>query len=297
MQTEELMHQVKRLELATKRRSGNLLAGRYQSAFKGQGIEFAEVREYEPGDDVRSIDWNVTARAGKPFIKRFVEERQLTVVLAVDTSASGLFGSTGRSKSRALTEAAAAITLAAERNGDRTGLVLFSDEIGLVLPPARGPRHQLRLFRELLAAEPSGAGRAMPEALEDIRRVARRHALVFLLSDFTPPPGRHLDELHVPLSMLSRRCDAVCVRVTDPLERDLPPVGLIEVNDPETGRRAVLDTSSKRTRRHVRERFDAEAAAVRTLCRRAGADLIESATDRDVIDDLVRLFRKREQRR
>lgn len=297
MRTEELMHEVKRLELATKRRSGNLLAGRYHSAFKGRGIEFAEVREYEPGDDVRDIDWNVTARAGKPFIKRFVEERQLTVVLAVDTSASGLFGSSGRSKSRAINEAAAAVALAAERNGDRTGLLLFSDEIGLVLPPARGPRHQLRLFRELLASEPRGAGRAMPEALEDIRRVAPRHALVFVLSDFAPPPGTDLESLQLPLSMLARRCDTVCVRVTDPLERDLPPVGLVEFTDPETGARSTIDTGSRRLRRKVRERFDRDTAAVRTLFRRSGAELVETATDRDVVDDLVRLFRRRGERR
>jgi uncharacterized protein (DUF58 family) len=152
-------------------------------------------------------------------------------------------------------------------------------------------------LRELLAAEPKGAGRAMPIAMEDIRRVAPRHALVFLLSDFTPAPNADLADLHLPLSMLARRCDTVCLRVTDPLERDLPPVGLVEVTDPETGRRRTIDTTSKRLRRQLRERFDADSAAVRTLCRRAGAELVETATDHDVIDDLARLFRKREERR
>ncbi len=297
MRTEELMTQVRRLDLATKRRSGELLAGRYHSAFKGQGIEFAEVREYEPGDDIRSIDWNVTARTGKPFIKRFVEERLLTVHIAVDTSASALFGSTGRSKARTIAEAAAAITLAAERNGDRSALTLFSDDIHLVLPPGRGPRHQLRLLRELLSTAPAGTGSAMPHALEDLRRTTRRHSLVFLFSDFTPAPGQTLADLFLPLSMLARRCDLVAFRVADPLERDLPPVGLIELTDPETGRRVLFDTSSRRARKQLRDRFDRHAAELKDLCRRAGADLVESATDHDTIDDLARLFHKREQRR
>lgn len=293
----ELFQKIRRLEIRTKGMVDSVFGGEYHSAFKGRGIEFAEVRPYQIGDDIRSIDWNVTARAGKPFIKRYVEERQLTLVLAVDTSASGLFGSTGRSKATTIAETAAALTLAADRTGDRVALVLFSDDIDLVLPAGRGPRHQHRLLREVLNAEPKGAGLAMPEALEDIRRVARRHSLVFLLSDFTPGPGGSLDDIRLPLSMLARRCDTVCVRVTDPLERDLPAAGLVELRDPETGRVTLLDTSSKRVRAHVRERFDRDAEAVRRLCALAGTDLVETATDRDVVDDLARLFRKRGQRR
>ncbi len=298
MLTEELMREVRRLRVGTRRRVDDLFAGEYESAFKGEGIEFAEVREYEPGDDVRSIDWNVTARTGKPFVKRFIEERQLTVVYAVDTSASAMFGTVGRTKARLLAEVGAAISVAAQSKRDRVGLMRFSDGVEQYIPPGRGPRHLLRLMRELLEAEPAGRGEAIAEAVERLNRLLRRRAVVFIAGDWMLPEDAALHaRLETALKVLSRRHDVIAVRAGDPREQRLPAVGLIELADPETGRRTMVDTSSRRVRSALEHRVATQREAVRAMLRRSGVDLVDVSTDRPFMNDLLRYFRMREHRR
>ena len=297
MLTEELMKEVRRLEIRSRRRVDDLFGGEYHSAFKGQGIEFAEVREYEPGDDVRTIDWNVTARAGKPYIKRFVEERQLTVMLAVDLSASGRFGSGTKSKARLAIETAAVVATAAARNSDLTGLILFDDRVRLFLPPGKGRPHLLRLLRELLSAEPKAGSSAMPEALRTLDRVLHRRAIVFLLSDFLGPTADPEPAWAPPARRLARRHELIALSIADPRERSLPRLGLIELEDPETGRRTVLDTASPARRRRLASAAHAESAALDACLRRARIDRVELSTDRPFTDDLLAYFRAKERRR
>ncbi|MAY74017.1 MAG: DUF58 domain-containing protein [Phycisphaerae bacterium] len=298
MLTEELMREVRRLRVGTRRRVDDLFAGEYQSAFKGQGIEFAEVREYEPGDDVRSIDWNVTARTGKTFVKRFVEERQLTVVYTMDVSASTAFGSVGQTTGRLLAEVGATLCLAAQNRRDRVGLARFSDSVESFVPPGRGPRHLMRIMRDLISSEPAGQGLAMGETLERLRRVLRRHAVVFVASDWLlPDDAAHAERVESAIKLLRRRHEVVAIRATDPRTLRMPNVGLIELRDAETGARRLIDTAS----RDVRERHDRRAAeqraSVETMLRRSGVDLVDVRPDQPFINDLLRYFRLRERRR
>lgn len=299
MLTEELMREVRRLEIRARRRVDELFAGEYHSAFRGQGVEFAEVREYEPGDDVRSIDWNVTARTGRPFVKRFVEERQLSVMLVLDQSASTIFGSGDRSKARLMAEMSAVLALAASRNADRAGLLTFSDEIELFLPPRKGRTHVQRLIREVLGAEPRGRGRAMPDALSMLRRVLSRHSIIFLVSDFMDEAwsADAEPEWLLPLRLLSRRHDVTALRVTDPREIEPPRLGLVEFEDPESGRRLVMDTGRRSRRLSHRRAMDARRKRLSELLGRARVDLVDLSTDRPFVDDLHRYFRARERGR
>ncbi len=302
MLTEELMKEVRRLEIRSKRRVDDVFGGEYHSAFKGEGIEFAEVREYEPGDDVRTIDWNVTARAGRPFVKRFTEERQLTVILAVDLSASGVFGSGGKSKARLSVETAAVLAAAAARNNDRVGLMLFDDDVRLYLPPSKGRGHTLRVMRELLDAEPGRGSAGLDMSMQMLDRVLHRRAIIFVLSDFLGQPetserGEPEPAWAGSVRRLARRHEVCALTIDDPREREMPRLGLIEFEDPETGERRVFDTSSRRARR----RFAADAARSneqldRTL-RRARVDRVPLSTERPFIDDLLAYFRAREHRR
>jgi len=299
MLTEELMREVRRLEVRARRRVDELFAGEYHSAFRGQGVEFAEVREYEPGDDVRSIDWNVTARTGRPFVKRYVEERQLSVVLVLDLSASTIFGSGGRPKARLMAEMSAVLALAASRNADRAGLMTFSDQIELYLPPRKGRTHVQRLIREVLDSEPRGRGRAMADAMVMLRRVLSRHSVVFLVSDFLDEDPASPDEpvWELPLRLLARRHDVTALRVTDPLEIDPPRLGLVELRDPETGRRVLADTSSRAVRRRHRTLMAESERRLEQRLGRAKVDLVRLSTDRPFVDDLHAYFRRREGRR
>ncbi len=297
MLTRELMEEVRRLQIRTRRRVDDLFAGEYHSAFLGKGIEFAEVREYAPGDDVRDIDWNVTARAGKPFIKRYIEERQLTVMLMIDASASGLFGTIAKTKHRLIAETGAAIAYTALRNNDRVGLLRFSDEIDLYLPPKKGPRHMMRTLRELLGGEPAGAGTAFVRALETMGSVLHQRSIIFLASDFLPPPGASVDDLARPLAVLSRRHDVIALRATDPRERTLPKVGLVELADPETGERVLFDTSSRKLRRRHAELAAEQRRESDRLLARTGVDVIDLSTDRPFGIELEHYFRMRERRR
>ncbi len=286
----EVLRQVKLLELRTRGLVNSLFTGEYRSVFKGQGMEFAEVREYQPGDEVRSIDWNVTARMGKPFVKRYIEERELTVMLAVDLSGSERFGTRKRFKSELASELAAVLAMSAIRNNDRVGAVLFSDRIEHVVPPRKGRKHALRLMRDLLAFEPVGRGTDLAGALEYTQKMLAHKAIIFVVSDFQTA------ELEQPLKLLAQRHDVVAVTVDDPSEQVLPDIGLARFVDPETGHTLDVDTSDPDVRARFTETVTAELAARRHLLRRLAIDEIPVGTDGGVVDPLIRFFRTRETR-
>lgn len=296
MLPEELIREVKRLEIYARRRVDDLFAGEYHAAFKGQGIEFAEVREYEPGDDVRSIDWNVTARAGRAFIKRFIEERRLTVLLCLDTSASHAFGTIGKSKARVAAEVSSVLAMVASRNSDRVGLITFDDAVKLFLPPRKGRTHLLRVIRECLDTSPTGGGAGLTEALELVRTVVRQHAIVFLLSDFLFDPKQGQAVLKA-LRMASHRHEVVGVRISDPRELELPAIGLVKMVDPETRRAVLIDTNSRAMRRRFEQAAEQRRQAIDQLFCGVRSDLIDVSTARAFGPDLLRYFRARERRR
>src|SRR5436305_1414136 len=247
----EVLRQIRRLQLRARRAVEDLLGGEYHSVFKGAGIAFEEVRAYQPGDDIRTIDWNVTARMGQPFIKRFIEERELTVVLAVDCSGSHQFGTAAQQKREVAAELAAVLAFSAISNNDRVGLLQFTDRVEHFVPPNKGTRHVLRLIRDVLFFQPKRRGTSLREGLDYLNRVLHRRAIVFLLSDF-------LDQgFEGAFKRTGRRHDLIAVRITDPGEEELPAVGLLELEDAETGGRLLLDTGSSR----VRQAYAAAAAA------------------------------------
>lgn len=302
MLTDELMREVKRLEIRARRRVDDLFGGQYHSAFKGQGIEFAEVREYMPGDEVRTIDWNVTARTGHPHIKRFTEERQLTVILCVDCSISTAFGSVRRSKHQLACELGAVLTLAAGRNNDRVGLQIFgSDHLEqetFHLRPSKGKKHARRIMRELLDSEPGMSPFVLKDALGELGRTHKRRAVIFVLSDFLSGlNNRNEPEWAKPLRMLARKHELVALQLTDPLEFDLPKAGLIRMHDPVSGRRFNVDTSSRRVRDRYRKQASLEQAMIDDTMRRARVDRVELSTAESFVDPLYRYFQQREMRR
>ena len=286
----EILKQIRRIEIRTKRLVNDVFSGEYQSVFKGRGIEFTEVREYLPGDDVRSIDWNVTARMGHPYIKKYDEERELTIMFLVDASGSGAFGTVNRLKRELAAELCALLAFSATRNNDRVGLVIFTDRIEKVVPPEKGRRHVLRVIRELLYFRPEGRGTDIAGALDYLTNVVRRHAVVFLVSDFVDANAEQR------LAVANRRFDLIAVEVTDPKELDLPDIGLVEMEDPETGERAVVDTSSAAVRRGFRERARAVQAERLQTFRRLGIDSISLSTDRPYVEPIERFFRMRARR-
>jgi uncharacterized protein (DUF58 family) len=253
-------------------------------------MEFAEVREYVPGDDVRTIDWNVSARMGHPFVKKFTEERELTVVLLVDSSASGRFGTESSTKLQLAAEVSALLTFSALRNNDRVGLLLFTEEVELFLPPRKGREHGLRVLREVLAFEPRGRGTSLRQALEFLQRVVTKRAVVFLVSDFFD------DGYERTLRVAARKHDAVAISVEDPRENQLPAVGLVGVVDPETGQPGVLDAGSAAVRRRYAELADQARTQKREILRRCGVDLLELSTGEPYERPFVRFFRERARR-
>lgn len=302
MLTEELMREVKRLEIRARRRVDDLFGGQYQSAFKGQGIEFAEVREYMPGDEVRTIDWNVTARTGHPHIKRFTEERQLTVVLCVDSSISTAFGSVRRSKHQLACELGALLTLAAGRNNDRVGLQIFGSEHlekeSMHLRPSKGKKHARRIMRELIDATPGMSPFVLADALGELGRTHKRRALVFVVSDFLSGLSDHREPAWAkPLRMLARRHELVALQLTDPLEFELPRAGMVRMHDPVSGRRFSIDTSSRRVRERYRRQADREQAVIEETLRRARVDRVRLSTGESFVEPLHRYFQQREMRR
>jgi uncharacterized protein (DUF58 family) len=286
----EVLRQVKLLELQTRGLVNSLFTGEYRSVFKGQGMEFAEVREYQAGDEVRSIDWNVTARMGRPFVKRYIEERELTVMLAVDLSGSERFGTRGRFKSELASELAAVLAMSAIRNNDRVGAVLFTDRIEHVVPPRKGRRHALRLMRDLLVYEPVGTRTDLPAALEFTGKMVAHKSIIFVVSDFQAPDLEH------PLKLLAQRHDVIAVTVDDPSERTLPDIGLARFIDPETGETLDIDTSDADVRRRFGEAVEEEITARRRLLRRLAIDEIPVHTDGSIVEPLIRFFRARETR-
>lgn len=287
----DVLRQVRRLHLRARRLVQTLLGGEYHSAFKGAGLSFEEVREYQPGDDVRTIDWNVTARTGHPFIKRYVEERELTLLLVVDVSASQRFGTGLLTKRAAAAELAALLALCAVSNNDRVGLIAFSSEVERFVPPNKGPRHVLRLLRDILAYEPQKQGTDLGVALDYVVKVQRRRAIVFAIGDFL---GTGYEKA---FRRAARKHDLIAVRTSDPRERGWPPAGLVRLRDAETGREMLIDTGSSTVRRDFESRSASRAVAFTRLARGAQADMIEAGTDGNHFDALLAFFRKRDRRR
>ncbi len=286
----DVLRQVRLVELRTRRLVNSVFAGEYRSVFKGQGMEFAEVREYQQGDEVRTIDWNVTARMGRPFVKRYVEERELTVMLVVDLSGSDRFGTVRRFKSEVAAELAAVLAMSAVGNNDRVGLLLFTDQVEHVVPPRKGRRHALRLLRDLMVYDPIRRGTDVAGAAEYLGRMLTHHAIIFILSDFQD------EGLERPLKHLAQRHDVIAVTLTDPAEESLPNIGLARFRDPESGVLVDVDTSDGRLRRAYSERVGAEAADRRQLLRRLAIDEISVSTDTGYLEPLLRFFRTRQAR-
>ena len=292
--TAELLARVRHIEIRTRKLVTEALAGAYLSTFKGQGMEFSEVREYAPGDDIRSVDWNVTSRTGDLHVKKFVEEREQTVLFLLDVSRSFAFGSQRDFKRATAAEASAALAFSAIRSGDRVGALLFTDRPEIRLPARKGRRHGLRVLRDLLYFEPEGAGTDIAEALSVLNRAVRRRATVFLVSDFVgDPPERWVR----PLRVAARRHDLIAVRVTDVREHAVPDVGLIELEDAESGVPVRLDTADRRVREAFRDRaLQAHSAASRAL-RETGVDVVEVTAGEPYDAPLRKFFRMREKRR
>jgi uncharacterized protein (DUF58 family) len=286
----DVMRQIRRLQLRARRAVQTLLGGEYHSAFKGSGLSFEEVREYQPGDDVRQIDWNVTARTGTAFIKRYVEERELTLILATDLSASQRFGTQAQPKRAVAAEIAALVAFCAVSNNDRVGLMGFTDRVERYVPPNKGTRHVLRLLRDILFFEPEHTGTSLAAALDHLNKAQKRRAIVFLISDFLG------DGYTDSFRRAARKHDLIAVRTSDPREAVLPPVGLVQLEDAETGRQVLIDTNSRKFRTAFAARAAERRAAFTKLARSSQADLIEVGTGGDHFDALLRFFRTRERR-
>ena len=286
----EVVRQIRRLQLRARRAVEDLLGGEYHSVFKGTGLSFEEVREYQPGDDVRAIDWNVTARMGQPFIKRFVEERELTVLFLVDASGSLAFGTRRQPKREVAAELAALLAFSAIHNNDRVGLVHFADRVEQFLPPRKGARHAQRLIRDVLFFRPRHRGTGLRAALDFLNRIQRRRAVVFLLSDFRDSGYERA------LRYTGRRHDLIALHLRDPAEEELPAVGLLELTDAETDEPVLVDTSSPALRSAYAAAARRRRADLQRLARAAAADLVEVSTDGDHLEELIGFFRRRERR-
>jgi uncharacterized protein (DUF58 family) len=291
LDTREILKKVRRIEIRTKRLVDDIISGEYHSSFKGQGMEFDEVREYLPGDDVRQIDWNVTARYGTPFIKKFAEERELTVIILMDASGSKRFGTADYFKSELAAELTALLAFAAIKNNDKVGMISFSDRIEKFIPPKKGRRNVLRLVREVLYFEPEGCGTDINGALEYFNRVIKRRAVLFLISDF-------LDEdFTKPLMIANQRHDVVAINLTDPRELSIPESGLLLLEDAESGRTMWVDSSSRHFRESYEQRARQRQAQIADLFRHLNVDYVSLSTAGSYIEDLTRFFKLRELRR
>ena len=291
--SKEIAAQVRRIELRTKGLVESLFNGEYHSVFKGRGLEFSDVREYQPGDDVRAIDWNVTARRGHLFLKEYVEERELTALLIVDLSASKEFGTGEKSNATIASEIAAILAFAAAANNDRVGLLLVTDHVELFVPPDSGRRHVMRLVLELLSFRPSGRGTRLSTALEYASRVLHRRSAIFLVSDFLLDDDTD-PEFALATRRLKRDHDLVPIRLADPGGAVLPNVGLLALVDPETGERFIVDTGSAAKRRGYAEGKAAQRDRMTALFRELRMDTVEVSTTEDYVPALIRFFRQRE---
>lgn len=298
-QTRQIFEKVRQIEIRTNRLARDTFAGQYHSVFKGRGMDFDEVREYVPGDEIRTIDWNVTARTGRPFIKKYTEERELTLLLLVDLSASGHFGSRAATKRERAAEIASVLAFSAIRNNDKVGLILFSDEIEQYLPPKKGRSHVLRVVREILFFEPRRRGTDLVRVLRFAHQVVRRQAVAFLLSDFLVPSSdasAHR-ELKRALELVHRRHDLVAMRVSDHREAELPRIGRVTLEDAETGEQIEIDTSDEAVRDRFRHETEQRRESLRQTLRGTGIDTLEIDSDRPYLAPLRRFFRTRAARR
>ena len=292
MITTELINKIRRIEIRTRRLVNDSFAGEYHSVFKGRGMAFDEVRPYQVGDEIRTIDWNVTARTGEPYVKRYVEERELTVMLVVDASASENFGSVNRFKRELAAELTAVLSFAATTNNDRVGLLIFTDQIELFIPPRKGRRHVLRLIRELLAFEPQSKGTDIRLALENVNQILKRRSIIFLVSDFMADP----DTYRQAMAITNRRHDLVAVDLADPLEASIKDVGLLALEDPETGQIAWVDTGSTSWQKAYSRQIKQLEMNKNRIFNHSGVDRINVGTDEDYAVPLTTFFRERSRR-
>ena len=292
----ELFRKIRHVEVRTRGLVDDVFGGEYHSAFKGRGIEFAEVPPYQYGDDVRSIDWNVSARTGEPHVKLFEEEREQTLMLVVDVSGSEDFGSGEGAKRDLAAEVCAVLGFSALRNSDKVGLVLFTDRVERTVPPKKGKRHVLRLLRDLFAHEPQSRGTDIAAALDHVLRVQRRRAIVILVSDFLVPKGAETG-VSRSLRVLAQKHDVVAIRLVDPREEELPAVGLLRVVDAETGRATLVDTSSRAVRRAFLRRATTRAARAEAALKGARVDHVTLRTDEDYVEPLSSFFLRRVKKR
>ena len=285
--TAELLKKVRRIELKTKGLSNQIFSGEYHSAFKGRGMAFSEVREYSVGDEVRTIDWNVTARLGSPYIKIFEEERELTVILVVDVSASDSFGSTEQLKKSVITEICAVLAFSAITNNDKIGVIFFSDKIEKFIPPKKGKSHILRIIRELIEFTPEHQGTDISMALRYLNNVVKKRSIAFLITDFIDT------DYETSLKLANKKHDLVALNIYDRRERDMPKVGRVLFSDPETGEMNWINTNSKKVRRNYAERAEARQSQIVEACKRAGVDVANIETNESYIKPLRNLFSKR----
>lgn len=288
MDANELLQRVRRIEIKTRALTNNIFAGEYHSAFKGRGMSFAEVREYQVGDDVRDLDWNVTARLNRPHIKVFEEERELTVMLLIDVSGSQDFGTAGRTQRELATEIAATLAFSAIQNNDKIGVIFFSDRIEKFIPPKKGKKHILYIIRELIDFTPEGHRTDIRIGVEFLMKALKRKCISFLISDFIDA-----NDYSIPLLIANRKHDIVGIRVYDERMKDLPPVGFIKVFDAETGHEQYLDTSSRKVREAHRQWWEAETLRLENMFKKSHVDFASVATDGDYVKALMNLFAKR----
>lgn len=287
---QEVMQKIRRIQIRTSHLVNDILSGQYESVFKGQGMEFHEVREYVPGDDIRSIDWNVTARMNSPHVKLLSEERELTVMLLVDASGSGRFGSVSQLKNELAAELCAVLAFSAIKNNDKVGLIIFTDDVELYVPPSKGRQHVLRVIREVLYFRPKGTKTNIVAALNFMNKVTRRRAVTFLVSDF-------MDENYeTTLRIANKRHDIIAVSVTDPREEELPNVGLVSLRDAETGRELLVDTADVHVRDQYKKAMQKRVKVRDEIFARTRVDAIHVRTDRSYVEELYKFFRMRERR-
>ena len=287
MNTKDIIKKIRRIEISTNRLVTNIFAGEYESAFKGRGMEFDEVREYQHGDEVRTIDWNVTAKMGHPFVKKFVEERELIMILLVDVSGSTEFGTYQQKKSDIIAEISALLAFAAIKNNDKVGLICFTDQVELFIPPRKGKKHVLRLIRDILYCEPKRVTTDLGEALSFLERIQKRKSIVFLISDFRD------NNYEKPLKRINPRHDLVAISVADRRETEFPDVGLIELEDTETGEIILFDSSSTKTRRHFQKKNLDEINKRKKFFLENKIDNIEIYTDQPYTQSLIHFFQYR----
>ena len=291
MSTSELLKKVRKIEIKTKGLSNHIFAGEYHTAFKGKGMAFSEVREYQAGDDVRTIDWNVTARYNNPFVKIFEEEREMTVMLLIDISKSGKFGTENKTKKEIATELSAVLAFSAIQNNDKVGVIFFTDIIEKFIPPKKGKSHILRIIRELLAFEPENSGTNIAVALEYFSSVIKKRSVCFILSDFLD------DNFTKPLQIANKKHDIVAIRIHDKREENLPNVGMIKMLDAESGKRSWIDTSSKKIRMNFGSKYKKRAEKLKQDFLLCGVDHININTAESYIKPLINFFKQREHRR